>query len=236
MIDQCLCGLENIDRVRDSLLAQLARIRAGTTHATIKGTSLEIVVRRTLREHVPGYFKVGSGQIANRRHELSPQLDILVYDHTVFPHLAVNEDSSVVIPAEALFGTVECKARWDRDGVQSHFARFSTVESHRNENYAHEGEAAAYYVMVFETLNVNPETLAGLADTGRFVGVYSVEANMTWISARGVATFRDRAGNALGLLLKDILLDCMQKGQKDVGTLTMAYAAVREYINGATVE
>src|ERR1700680_585893 len=31
---------------------------------------------------------------------------------------------------------VECKARWDRDGVLSHFARFAEVESQRNENYA----------------------------------------------------------------------------------------------------
>ncbi len=88
--------VDNLERLSESLLAQLARIRAGSTHATTKGGSLEAVVRRTLREYLPGYFGVASGQIANGKHELSPQLDVIVYDQSAFPHLAVNEDSSVV--------------------------------------------------------------------------------------------------------------------------------------------
>jgi len=218
-----------LDRLRESLLAQLARIRAGSSHSTIKGTSLEVIVRRMLREYVPGYFAVGSGQIANRAHQLSPQLDVVVYDQTLFPHLAVNEDCSVVICCEALFGAVECKAAWDRSAVQDHFVRFSAVESQRNENYAGATNAAAYYVLVFDDINLNAEALGSLADAGRFVGAYTVQGNKAWSSAVGQTAYTERTGNALALLLNDILLDCMEKGQKDVGTLTMAYAAVRDY-------
>ncbi len=221
---------ENLDRLRESLLAQLARIRAGSSHSTIKGTSLEVVLRRTLREYVPGYFRIGSGQIANRKHELSPQLDILVYDQTVFPHLAVNEDCSIVICCEALFGAVECKATWDNPGVHDHFSRFTAVESERNENYAGSEDAAAYYVVVFDNVSVKADALGAFSDAGRYVGIYTVQGNKCWSSPVGEAVFTERTGNSIALLLKDILLDCMKKGQKDVGNLMMAYAALRQYI------
>ena len=222
--------VDNLERLSESLLAQLARIRAGSTHATTKGGSLEAVVRRTLREYLPGYFCVASGQIANGKHELSPQLDVIVYDQSAFPHLAVNEDSSVVVCCEALYGTVECKTTWDRNRVGDHFKRFAAIESQRSEEYAGTYNAAAYYALVFDDVSLNAEALAGLIDKDRFVSVYTVAGGKAWTSGPETADFTERAGNALSLLLGDLLSDCMEKGQKDECSFNRAYAALRPYL------
>lgn len=221
---------DNLDRLRESLLAQLGRIRSGSSHSTIKGGSLEAVVRRTLGDYLPGYFGIGSGQAANQRHEISPQIDVLVYDKAVFPHLTVNEDSSVVVCCEALYGAIECKTAWDRDRVRDHFARFAAVESVRNDEYAGVSNAAAYYVLVFDDVALSSGTLSEFADSGRFVGIYTVAGNRAWTSVPASADFAERTGNALSLLLSDLLGDCMEKGQKDVDALTRAYAALRRYL------
>lgn len=222
--------VDNLERLSASLLAQLDRIRAGSTHPTIKGGSVEAVVRRTLREYMPGYFGIGSGQIASGRHELSPQLDVMVYDQAVFPRLAVNEDSSVVVCCEALYAAIECKTTWDKIRVSEHFARFAGIESQREENYAGVNDAAGYYVLVFDEVTLTPESVEGLADKDRFVGVYTVAGRKAWSSGSEHADFVGRDGNALSLLLGDLLADCMEKGQKDEGSFSRAYAALKPYL------
>lgn len=223
--------LENLDRLRDTVIAQAARIRAGS-HSTIKGTSLEVVLRRTLREHLPAYFTVGTGQTANNRREVSPQLDVLVYDHVVFPHLAVNEDDSVVVCCEALYGAIECKATWDRTRIKDHFDRFAAVESGRHENYRARDGAASYLVVVFDPCALDASSLCDdFGDDSRLVGIYSVSGTTHWRSEFGSRAFADRDGNGLALLLEDLLLDAMKKGSKDEGTFTVAYNTLRSYFD-----
>ncbi len=221
---------ENLDRLRDSLIAQAARIRAGS-HSTIKGTSLEVVLRRTLSEYLPAYFSVGSGQVANSQREVSPQLDVLVYDHIVFPHLAVNEDDSVVLCCEALYGVVECKASWDRARIKEHFDRFVVVESKRHVNFADASQAAAYFVVVFDALGLEAASLADFGDDGRLVGIYSISGDRSWCSRSGVREFTEQRGNGLALLLRELLLDCMVKGSKDEGTFVVAHDVVSTYVD-----
>jgi len=221
---------ENLDRLRDSLIAQANRIRAGSPHSTIKGTSLEVVLRRTLREYVPGYFTIGSGQAANNTHGVSPQLDVIVYDQNVFPHLAVNEDSSVLVCCESLLSAVECKAAWAHDErLEKHFRKFAEVESKRHSNYSDPSNAAAYFVVVFDPVELVPESLSAFEDDSRAIGMYTVEGNKSWYSPQGQKGFSERQGNALALLLQDVLFDCMSKGQKDLGTFGLAHEVVLTY-------
>jgi len=223
---------DNLDRLRDSLVAQANRIRTGSRHPTIKGTSLEVVLRRTLRDYLPGHFTIGSGQAANNLHAISPQLDIIVYDHSAFPHLAVNEDSSVIICCESILAAVECKTAWKADDAVTHFQGFCDVESRRHNEFAHTSNAAAYFVVVFEPATVNPEHLSSLQDETRFVGVYTINGNSSWSSPYQRTDFAENRGNALALFLQDILSDCMRKGQKELGTFTLAHHVFASYFGG----
>jgi hypothetical protein len=220
---------ENLNRLQRSLLAQFERIRAGSSHSTIKGTSLEVVLRRTLREYVPGYFTIGSGQAVNTQRAVSPQLDVIVYDQNVFPHLAVNEDSSVIVCCEAILATVECKTRWDTKRIAEHFMKFAEVESKRHEGFSDSSNAAAYFVLVFDSLSLDSIDFSLFADQNRAIGLYTVLGDKSWHSRQGELGFAPREGNGFAHLLQDILFDCMGKGQKDVGDFSKAYATVQAY-------
>jgi hypothetical protein len=219
----------NFDLLRDSLLAQAKRIRSNYSHPTITGTSLEVVLRRTLRDYLPDYFAIGSGQLVNNKGEKSPQLDIIVYDHNVFPHLAVNEDSSVIVCCEAMVAAIECKARWDGATIGEHYSKFAEAESVRYKNYSDSSNAAAYFAVVFDDLNLISSSLSAFKDDGRVVGMYSVEGTKSWHSGLGEKEFAVREGNGLAALVQDILFDCMRKGQKEVGDFSLAYEALHTY-------
>lgn len=103
---------EHLQRLRDALDAQTDLVRVSSAHSTIKGSSIELVIKQLLQGYLPKMFCVGTGQIANRRNELSPQIDIIVYDAPTFPHLAVNVDSSVIVCTESVAAVVECKYTW----------------------------------------------------------------------------------------------------------------------------
>jgi len=218
----------NLARLRDSLIAQAKRIREGSGHSTIKGTSLEVILRRTFGDYLPSYFAVGHGQAVNNKRELSPQLDVMVYDQNVFPHLAVNEDSSVVVCCESLFAAVECKAaRWKAQEVEEHFRKFVKVESQRHAHFAQ--EAAAYFVVVFDSLNLSSESHSAFEDDSRTIGIYSVEGDKSWCSPQGRKDFTECQGNGLELLLQCLLHECMSRGQKDVGNFEMAHEVLQAY-------
>jgi|SRR6266581_6964993 len=217
----------NLLRLRGSLIAQAERIRAGEGHNTIKGTSLEVILRRTFRDYLPRYFTVGHGQAVNNKHELSPQLDVMVYDQNVFPHLAVNEDDSVIVCCESLFATVECKASWNGDVVEEHFKKFVQVESKRHSLFAH--EAAAYFVVAFDSVNLLSESLSALEDDSRTIGIYSVEGDKSWHSPKEKEGFEECQGNGLEFLLRTLLDECMSRGQKDVGTFGTGHDVLQAY-------
>ncbi len=218
--------VEHLDRLRDSVLAQTRRVRSGSTHPTIKGSSIEVIVRRVLKQYLPAKFQVGTGQVANNRQELSPQIDAIIYDGSTFPHLAVNEDSSVVICCEPLFAAVECKSQWDSGDVARHYRRFVEVVSGRHSLFEHPRTAPGYFVLAIDKMS---SILMPLEDENRFVGVYSLEGNRGWSSPFGESEFSEQDGNALALFLQNIMYDCMRKNVAELGSLEWTYEAVQSY-------
>ena len=145
---------EHMTRLAESVRAQTERARAGSGHSGIKGAAIEVVLRNLLRQYVPTTFSIGTGQFANADGELSPQVDVLVYDAAVFPHLSVNEDGSVVVCGESVFAVAECKAQWDAAEVANHFRRFCSVALKCRGPWESDGEQnrerAAYFAFMLE--------------------------------------------------------------------------------------
>ena len=218
---------EHLGRLRESLLAQAQRSRSVPQHTAIKGASIEVVLRRTLREYLPADFAVGTGQIANNAGSLSPQVDVIVYDQHSFPHLAVNEDSSVVVCAESVLVAVECKASWKASSVVSHFAGFCDIVRHRYDVHAGINTEPAYLVFLID--DATPK-IEALADPSRLVGVYALEGNRSWVSPVDTKDFTERFGNPFEQFLQDALRDCMRKGRHEIGTLEMSYKVLATYL------
>lgn len=183
-------------------------------------------MRRTLKEYLPAKFHIGTGQVANNQQDISPQVDVLIYDGSTFPHLAVNEDSSVVICCESLLAAIECKSQWNGGIVARHFRRFAQVDSVRHSHFGGVGTAAGYFVLVIDPVSAD---LTPLQDKNRFVGVYSLEDNKTWSSAYDRLDFSEQPGNALEWLFQHVMCDCMRKGHLELGSLERTFDAVRGY-------
>lgn len=222
---------EHMDRLRTSVLAQAARARAGSGHAGLKGAAIEVVLRNLLRQYVPTSFTVGTGQFANSSGVLSPQMDVLLYDAAVFPHLSVNEDSSVVVCCESVFGVIECKSEWNAKELARHFSRFSSVDRASlrpgETKGAPDVERTAYFAFVLKT--PKEPRLKPLEDSIRTIGVYGLADSVCWFSPRRCSSFERLEGNALELFLGHVLQDCMEKGPKESGDFGASYEIVRGY-------
>ena len=219
---------EHLRWLSKSLMAQTRRARAGSKHTLIKGSSIEEALRRILRHYLPSALHIGTGQVANNLQETSPQVDILIYDRGTFPHLAVNEDGSVVVCCEPLYASVECKTQWSGEKVATHYKRLKNVESKRyGEYFGHPENTSGYFVFVVDAL-AEPD-LSELQDSARCVCVYSLEAKRSWRSPFEISDFTVNTGNALELFLQDILQDCMRKCLPEIGSLEDTYEAVSKY-------
>jgi hypothetical protein len=218
---------EHLKRLRDSLVAQTDRARVGSDHSVIKGTSIEYVIRRTLSDYMPSDFAIGTGQIANNQNEISPQIDILVFDTNTFPRLAVNEDSSVIVCCESLFEIVEIKCQYDQKLVSKHFKKLIEVESKRHGMFGADGMASGYFVLVVDPMNPD---LSKFEDSKRFVGFYSLKDSKSWSSPYKQTKFSAHDGNGLDFFLHHIMSDCMRKGLSELGSLEYTYDTVAKYL------
>ena len=96
----------------DLLLNKLEAVRKAISHAGEKGRSLENEVTTLVRSFLPGEYGLTTGFVvyhAKNGTRLSPQLDIIIYDHIrsgPITRLATCE----VLPLEAVYGYIEVKA------------------------------------------------------------------------------------------------------------------------------
>ncbi len=218
---------EHFSQLQKSLVAQIDRIRSGSEHSTIKGTSIEVVLRRVLSDYLPGYFSVRPGQIANNKGELSPQQDIIVYDGNAFPHLAVNEDSSVIVCCESVLATIECKTHWDQGDIEKHYTRTTQIEDKWYHQFSCRELFAGYFVLYHE-----PRTpkLKLFKKKNRSTGFYCLKNDKSWSKSFESADFRKSSNDALQSFFQDLLKLCMDIGPVEVGDFTSSYSALRSYI------
>ena len=222
---------DHLARLRDSLVAQVARIRDANDHGTTIGNCVETVLRRTIADYMPKYFAVESGQVCNLNQQLSPQIDILIHDRSCFPPLSVNEDGSVIVCAEPTKSVVECKTQWKPDEIATHYRNFTSVQSYRGRNNFFDGPetVAGYFVFIVDNcpIEIPPE----MSDANRFVGIYSLNTSNSQRSKIGETIFtRETNENSLERFLRDLLFDCMQKGQTEGGTFEETFKIVQRYM------
>jgi hypothetical protein len=217
---------DHFSRLQTSLVAQIARIRSGSNHPTIKGTSIEIVLRKVLSEYLPSCFSVKPGQVANNEGNLSPQQDIIVYDGYTFPHLAMNEDSSVIVCCESVLATVECKTFWSQSDIEEHYLATTKVVDNWHHGFYSRRLLSGYFVLYYE-----PKTpiLAAFKPNRRVVGAYCLKDDNSWSLPLDAPDYRHSSANALQTFFQDLLRLCMDIGQMGMGNHVRAYDALSSY-------
>jgi hypothetical protein len=78
-------------------------------HRGNKGSAREDSLRQFFSEKLPKKFSVAGGEVVDLLGNTSPQLDLMFYDQNI--NFALNSDSSMVLPAEALIASIEVKSQ-----------------------------------------------------------------------------------------------------------------------------
>jgi hypothetical protein len=230
---------EHLAYLNKSILAQIERIRKGSRHSTITGSSIENILRRTLRQYFPTDLSIGTGQIAACNGDISPQIDILIYDQTTFPLLAIHEDGSVVVCCESVFGCVEVKTAWNHKEIETHYGRFCEIDDKRHPDFMVKSseDAASYSVVCVEKVNDWEKEWSCLSDRGRKVCIAPLEGSKFWVSDWGEDEFREiSTENPLEDLFRELLGDCMRKNFLERGSHHKTYGAVRAYFGWKSME
>ena len=223
---------DHLQYLHKSILAQITRIRAGSKHPTIIGTSIETVIRHALRDYFPHRFSIGTGQIAAHTGKLSPQMDILIYDQTTFPLLALNEDDSVIVCCESVFGCIEIKTKWSHRDIEDHFVRFTAVDRERlpSFNASSSEDAASYTVICVEPLKHPDLKWSLMKKRDRQVLITSLHGNVAWLSEWEEGAFHEvKTENPLETVFQHLLEDCMRKKFIQQTGPVETYNAVERY-------
>jgi len=97
-----------VSRVTGALAA--ANAAATVTHTGVKGLIREVLLRDLFRPLLPADLGVGTGQIATSNGNLSPEVDVVIYDRRILPPVLF-ENVIGLFPIESVLATVEIKSK-----------------------------------------------------------------------------------------------------------------------------
>ncbi len=95
--------------IAQNMLVNFNQIQAQIPHSGEKGKQRELTIRKFLEKYLPKKYSVGTGQIIDKKSQISKQCDIVIYDSHNFPALYV-EEGYQLFPIEAVLGTIEIKS------------------------------------------------------------------------------------------------------------------------------
>lgn len=89
----------------------------GGRHGSEKGHRREAVLHDFLRDHLPPQYGIARGEVATYWGEISPQIDIIIYD--VRAPLLLKGGDSTIVPIESVYAAIELKPLLDRPLLRS---------------------------------------------------------------------------------------------------------------------
>ena len=117
--------------VEQQVQASLSEARAGLKHGGAKGSRVEEGVRRAVRRHLPGAYRVGHGEVIDSQGRRSAQSDLIVTnsDHP----FTYDEDTPGLYVIEGVAAVGEIKANLTSDELTKaieNSARFKRLRAH----------------------------------------------------------------------------------------------------------
>ena len=88
---------------------EAAKAMAAITHAGLKGQLRETLIRDLFRPLFPADVGIGTGQIVTIDNQLSPQIDVILYDRRILPGV-LYEGTTGLFPIEAVTAVIEVKS------------------------------------------------------------------------------------------------------------------------------
>jgi len=92
-------------------------LSCGIEHRVTKGTAREETVKNFLKQHLPAFLGVGSGEIISTDNQVSRQMDVVIYDAEKCPIIYRQSDVQV-FPNEGVYTVIEVKSYLDSEELK----------------------------------------------------------------------------------------------------------------------
>jgi len=122
----------NIEEVFEEVSAQMRsdfdRSRSALSHAGLKGSSNEEIVKAFLRQYLPKNLEISTGLAVDSKGGVSRQLDIIIHDAAKTPIFFQSAETRV-IPIECIYAVIEVKAFLDKAELEKSFQNMQSVKA-----------------------------------------------------------------------------------------------------------
>jgi len=110
----------DLQEVMQSVAEQMGSefdLSGGIQHGVTKGTAREETVKNFLKQHLPAFLGVGSGEIVSVDNQVSKQMDVVIYDAGKCPMIYRQSDVQV-FPNEGVYAVIEVKSNLDSEELE----------------------------------------------------------------------------------------------------------------------
>lgn len=124
---------EKMKKVARRLENEHNEVRESLEHKGERGAELEEIVRKFLREFLPNFLGVGTGEIVTASEEVakegqvSNQIDTVIYDANDCPTFYQSENAQV-FPNEGVYGVIEVKSQLDSSSLEDDIEKIARVK------------------------------------------------------------------------------------------------------------
>lgn len=96
-------------------------------HSGGKGDNREDAFRGFLKTHLPTRYAVGRGEIVSHFNDVSPEMDVVIYDPIHCP-LFLKSDSHSIFPTESVYGAINMKSHLDSGELKEAYSNISSFK------------------------------------------------------------------------------------------------------------
>lgn len=124
---------EKMEQVAGRLQHEHQEARESVEHRGERGGAIEVIVRKYLRDFLPDFLGVGTGEIVTakedvpEREQVSSQIDTVIYDANNCPTFHRSENAQV-FPNEGVYGIVEVKSQLDSTGLEQDLEKIARAK------------------------------------------------------------------------------------------------------------
>lgn len=119
---------EVFEEVSTQMRSDFEKSRSALSHAGLKGSSNEEIVKAFLKQYLPKNLEMSTGLAVDSKGGVSRQIDIIIHDAAKTPIFFQSAETRV-IPIECIYAVIEVKAFLDKAELDKSFQNMKSVKS-----------------------------------------------------------------------------------------------------------
>ena len=231
--------LYNLNAIAKKLEIDYKQLTSHIEHQGIKGNYREELLKRYLRDLIPGKYSIGTGIIVDANQEQSKQQDFFIYDNINSP-VFLKMEAAQVIPIESVYAVIEVKSVLSKPELEKSAVNIRSVKRLElnpleSKFYIPSKENQTLGMIFAYSCNTTVDTVINnLKEINERMDIpYNHQINMICILDKGVIVYIDKKGmNQITLMPSDNTIYTKVESQGNVEkNLTLFYLLLQHHLN-----